>query len=127
MWSAGSCIWGEELLGFYSSDPAVIAAGMERQIIVCAPYFLCGMMDVMTGVLRGIGYSLLPMIVSILGACAFRILWVVTVFAAIPTLECLMISYPVSWAMTFIVLLLLFIPIWKRVKSHFTAEELAAE
>lgn len=121
-----SCIWGEELLGFYSSDPAVIAAGMERQIIVCAPYFLCGMMDVMTGVLRGIGYSLLPMIVSILGACAFRILWVATVFAAVPTLECLMVSYPVSWALTFIVLLLLFIPIWKRVKSHFTPEELAA-
>ena len=121
-----SCIWGEELLGFYSSDPAVIAAGMERQIIVCAPYFLCGMMDVMTGVLRGIGYSLLPMIVSILGACAFRILWVATVFAAVPTLECLMVSYPVSWALTFIVLLLLFVPIWKRVKSHFTPEELAA-
>ena len=119
-----SCIWGEELLGFYSSDPAVIAAGMERQIIVCAPYFLCGMMDVMTGVLRGIGYSLLPMIVSILGACAFRILWVATVFAAVPTLRCLMISYPVSWALTFIVLLLLFIPIWKRVKSHFTPQEL---
>jgi len=123
---AGSCIWGEELLGFYSSDPAVIAAGMERQIIVCAPYFLCGMMDVMTGVLRGIGYSLLPMIVSILGACAFRILWVATVFAAVPTLRCLMISYPVSWALTFVVLLILFIPIWKRVKSHFTPEELAS-
>jgi len=121
-----SCVFGEPLLGLYSSDPAVIAAGMERQIIVCAPYFLCGMMDVMTGVLRGIGYSLLPMIVSILGACAFRILWVMTVFAAVPTLGCLMISYPVSWALTFIVLLLLFIPIWKRVKSHFTEEELAA-
>ncbi len=120
-----SCIWGEALLGFYSSDPAVIAAGMERQIIVCAPYFLCGMMDVMTGVLRGIGYSLLPMIVSILGACAFRILWVATVFTAVPTLACLMVSYPVSWALTFIVLLLLFIPIWKRVKAHFTPEELA--
>jgi len=77
-------------------------------------------------VLRGIGYSLLPMIVSILGACAFRILWVATVFAAVPTLECLMVSYPVSWALTFIVLFLLFIPIWKRVKSHFTPEELAA-
>ena len=124
---AFSCIWGETLLGFYSSDPAVIAAGMERQIIVCAPYFLCGMMDVMTGVLRGVGYSLLPMIVSILGACAFRILWVATVFAAIPTLACLMISYPVSWALTFVVLVVIFHFVWKRVKTHFTPEELAAE
>jgi len=121
-----SCVFGEQLLGFYSSDPAVIAAGMERQIIVCAPYFLCGMMDVMTGVLRGIGYSLLPMIVSILGACAFRILWVVTVFAAVPTLGCLMFSYPVSWALTFLVLLIIFRSVWKRVKAHFTEEELAA-
>ena len=121
-----SCVFGEALLGLYSSDPAVIAAGMERQIIVCAPYFLCGMMDVMTGVLRGIGYSLLPMIVSILGACAFRILWVVTVFAAMPTLFCLMISYPVSWALTFVVLVIIFHFVWKRVKAHFTPEELSA-
>ena len=123
---AFSCVFGEALLGFYSSDPAVIAAGMERQIIVCAPYFLCGMMDVMTGVLRGVGYSLLPMIVSILGACAFRILWVMTVFAARPTLACLMVSYPVSWALTFAVLVIIFRVVWKRVAAHFTAEELAA-
>ena len=122
-----SCVFGEALLGLYSSDPAVIAAGMERQIIVCAPYFLCGMMDVMTGVLRGVGYSLLPMIVSILGACAFRILWVMTVFAAMPTLGCLMVSYPVSWALTFAVLCIIFHFVWKRVKAHFTPEELAAE
>jgi len=122
-----SCVFGEALLGLYSSDPAVIAAGMERQIIVCAPYFLCGMMDVMTGVLRGVGYSLLPMIVSILGACAFRILWVATVFAAMPSLACLMISYPVSWALTFVVLVVIFHFVWKRVKAHFTPEELAAE
>lgn len=124
---AFSCVFGEALLGLYSSDSAVIAAGMERQIIVCAPYFLCGMMDVMTGVLRGIGYSLLPMIVSILGACAFRILWVATVFAAMPTLACLMVSYPVSWALTFIVLVVIFHFVWKRVRAHFTPEELAAE
>ena len=84
-------------------------------------------MDVMTGVLRGVGYSLLPMIVSILGACAFRILWVATVFAAIPTLACLMISYPASWALTFAVLVVIFHFVWKRVKTHFTLEELAAE
>ena len=120
-----SCVFGPQLLSLFSTDPAVIAAGMERQVIVCAPYFLCGMMDVMTGVLRGIGYSFLPMIVSILGACAFRLLWVFTVFAAHPTLTCLMLSYPVSWLLTFSVLLLIFALLWKKCfVPRFTQEEL---
>ena len=120
-----SCVFGTQLLSLFSADPAVIAAGMERQIIVCAPYFLCGMMDVMTGALRGIGYSLLPMIVSILGACAFRLFWVFTVFAAYPTLPCLMLSYPVSWLLTFSVLLVIFLVLWNRsFVPQFTREEM---
>ena len=120
-----SCVFGTQLLSLFSADPAVIAAGMERQIIVCAPYFLCGMMDVMTGALRGIGYSLLPMIVSILGACAFRLFWVFTIFAAYPTLPCLMFSYPVSWLLTFSVLLVIFLVLWKRsFVPQFTREEM---
>lgn len=123
-----SCVFGEPLLALYSSDPAVIAAGMERQIIVCAPYFLCGMMEVMTGALRGVGFSLLPMAVSILGVCVLRIVWVMTVFKAIPTLGCLMMSYPVTWLLTFVVLVILFARVWKRhVKPHFTDEEHARE
>ena len=123
-----SCVFGEPLLSLYSSDPAVIAAGMERQIIVCAPYFLCGMMDVMTGARRGVGFSILPMAVSILGVCVLRIVWVATVFRAIPTLGCLMISYPVTWLLTFIVLVFLFSSVWKRhVRPHFTDEELARD
>ena len=123
-----SCVFGEPLLALYSSDPAVIAAGMERQIIVCAPYFLCGMMEVMTGALRGVGYSILPMAVSILGVCVFRIFWVMTIFKAVPTLGCLMISYPVSWLMTFVVLVILFARVWHRsIKPHFTDEELTRE
>lgn len=120
-----SCVFGTQLLSLFSADPAVIAAGMERQVIVCAPYFLCGMMDVMTGALRGIGYSLLPMIVSILGACAFRLFWVFTIFAAYPTLPCLMLSYPVSWLLTFSVLLVIFLVLWnKRFVPQFTREEM---
>ena len=120
-----SCVFGTQLLSLFSADPAVIAAGMERQVIVCAPYFLCGMMDVMTGALRGIGYSLLPMIVSILGACAFRLFWVFTIFAAYPTLPCLMLSYPVSWLLTFSVLLVIFLVLWKRsFVPQFTQEEM---
>lgn len=120
-----SCVFGPQLLSLFSADPAVIAAGMERQVIVCAPYFLCGMMDVMTGALRGIGYSLLPMIVSILGACAFRLFWVFTIFTVHPTMRCLMLSYPVSWLLTLAVLVVIFAVLWKkRFVPQFTKEEM---
>lgn len=121
-----SCIFGTQLLSFYSTDADVIATGLERLYIVCGPYFLCGIMDVMTGVLRGIGYSLLPMIVSLLGACAFRILWVMTVFVAVPTMACLMISYPVSWALTFLTLVVIFAVLWRKLRKGYSAGELSA-
>ena len=120
-----SCIFGRQLLGLYTGDPQVIAVGLERLYIVCGPYFLCGLLDVMTGVLRGIGYSLLPMVVSLLGACAFRILLVMTVFAAVPTMNCLMISYPVSWGLTFAVMAFFFVILWRRICAHYSPEELA--
>lgn len=119
-----SCVFGRQLLSLYSSDAQVIAAGLERIYIVCGPYFLCGVMDVMTGVLRGVGYSLLPMIVSLLGACAFRVFWVITIFRAMPTMACLMASYPVSWALTFSVLCVIFALLWRRLRRGFTPEEL---
>ena len=121
-----SCLFGPQLLSMYSTDPAVIQVGLERMYIMHLTYFLCGIMDVLTGALRGIGYSILPMVVSLLGACAFRILWVVTVFAAVPTMSCLIISYPVSWVLTAIVLLYFFYLIWnRRFCIEFTPEELA--
>ena len=71
---------------------------------------------------------MLPMAVSILGVCVFRVIWVMTVFRAIPTLGCLMVSYPVSWLMTFITLVILFARVWRRhIKPLFSAEELARE
>ena len=65
------------------------------------------------------------MVVSILGACAFRIIWVMTIFAASPTMTTLMLSYPVSWALTFFVLVFFFGRIWPTVRSQFTPEEQA--
>ena len=122
-----SCVFGAQLLSLYSTDPAVIQVGLNRMYIVCGPYFLCGIMDVMTGVLRGVGYSLLPMIVSLMGACVFRIFWVMTVFAANRTMDCLMVSYPVSWTLTFFVLVGIFAVLWKKkIKPRYTPEELAA-
>ena len=120
-----SCAFGTQLLGLYTPDPAVIAAGLQRLYIVCGPYFMCGVMDVMTGALRGIGYSMLPMIVSLLGSCAFRILWVVTIFAAAPSMTSLMLSYPISWSLTFAAFVGLFIPLWKKLLKSYTPQELA--
>lgn len=97
--------FGPKLLSLYvaSDDPerdVVIAAGMVRLTYVGLPYFLCGLMEVATGALRGIGKSWTPLIISTLGACVFRIFWVSVVFNAFPTLEVLYYSYPISWFIT---------------------------
>jgi len=63
-------------------------------------YFLCGVMEVSSGQMRGMGYSILPMIVSLTGACVLRIIWILTLFASVHTMEILMLSYPVSWIAT---------------------------
>ncbi|MDO4267355.1 MAG: MATE family efflux transporter [Eubacteriales bacterium] len=97
----GAVILGRQLLGIYSSDPEVIQYGMNRLRIISGPYFLCGIMDTMVGALRGIGYSVIPMFVSLTGACAFRVVWIYTIFAADRTLQTLYLSYPVSWSLTF--------------------------
>ncbi|MBQ8092845.1 MAG: MATE family efflux transporter [Clostridia bacterium] len=111
------------LLGLFSSDPDVISVGIERMQVVVLPYALCGVMDVMTGVLRGIGYSTLPMIVSLMGACVFRLIWIATIFRANHSMFVLMLSYPVSWTLTFIVLVGFFCVLWKKVKKRFTEQE----
>lgn len=94
---------GNQLLGLYNTDPEVIRFGLIRMSIICPTYFLCGMMDTMVGQMRGMGYSIVPMIVSLTGACLLRIVWIYTIFAANPTLDVLYISYPVSWLVTFLI------------------------
>lgn len=96
----GAYIFGHPLLSIYSSSEEVISYGLIRLSIVCASYFLCGLMDVMVGSLRGMGYSIMPMLVSLSGACLFRIIWIFTVFQAEHTLLSLYISYPISWILT---------------------------
>ena len=91
---------GTSLLSIYSSDPEVIAYGMTRLQIIGLTYFTCGIMDTMVGSIRGIGYSVLPMLVSLTGACLFRIIWIFTIFQWSHTLLTLYISYPASWVLT---------------------------
>ena len=79
---------------------AVLSAGVTRMTYVCVPYFLCGTMDVASGLLRGLGKAWTPLIISTIGGCVFRILWIVTIFPLNPTIDNLFISYPISWALT---------------------------
>ena len=92
--------FSDTLLGFYNNNPDVIAAGKIRMSIICTTYFTCGVMDVLSGSMRGLGKSTTSMIVSLIGACLFRIVWIYTVFAAEHTLFWLYISYPISWVLT---------------------------
>ncbi len=103
-----SYLFAGNLLGIYTADPDVITTGITRMGYVCLPYFLCGIMDVMVGSLRGMGYSILPMLASIIGVCGIRITWVYTIFAVNHTLGALYVSYPVSWAITACVHLICF-------------------
>ena len=96
----GAYAIGEELLRIYSTDPEVIRYGMLRMSIIATTYFTCGWMDTLVGSLRGIGYSVLPMIVSLTGACGLRILWIFTIFAQQKTLTSHYISNPVSRVIT---------------------------
>ena len=95
---SGAYLLGNQLLGIYSSDPEVIKYGLYRLEIIASTYFICGLMDTMVGVLRGMGFSVMPMLVSLTGACAFRVLWIFTIFAADHTMTTLYLSDPVSWA-----------------------------
>lgn len=112
----GAFLLGRQFLGFYSTDPEVISYGLLRMGIICTWYFWCGIMDVLVGSIRGLGYAVMPMIVSLLGACAFRVVWIYTFFAWDRTLRTLYISYPISWALTAGVHLICFIAVYRKVK-----------
>ena len=114
---------GRPLLSLYLDDPqaidpltgvTVLDYGMKRLSWMLPLYCLCGLMDVVVGSLRGIGYSIMPMIVSLTGACLFRVVWIMTVFAMNPTLDVLYASYPISWALTFGVHLLCYLFIARK-------------
>ena len=110
--------FGSDILKLYSSDPQVIEYGLRRMSIIATTYFLCGMMDVIVGSLRGMGYSIMPMLVSLAGACGFRVLWIYTIFQEYHTLQCLYISYPISWTLTFSVHFICFLVVYGRLRKR---------
>lgn len=110
------------LLSLYTSNPEIIAEGARRLAIVSGPYFICGMMDVMVGSLRGLGYAILPMLVSLIGACGLRVIWILTGFqlARFHEVFYLYMTYPVSWLLTFLAHLVCFLLIRRRLGQKWT-------
>ncbi len=90
---------GRPLLGLYTSDPEVIRLGMIRMTVLMAAYFSCGIMNVFPGLSRGMGYSVMPMISTLTGACLLRIVWLYTFFAWYPTVFTLFLCYPITWTL----------------------------
>ncbi len=116
--------FGEPLLGIFLSDDgaankqAIIEFGMERMFYTTIFYFLCGLMEVMSGMLRGLGASTTSMLVSLIGACAMRVVWVYTVFASAGTPASLYISFPISWLATTVGLYICYAVIMHRIQKR---------
>ena len=123
----GLSFWGlgRYLARCYSPDKEVIDYCMARMKIIMPTYFLCGIMDVMMGMLRGMGYSTLPTVNSFIGACMLRVVWIFTVFAADHSLPMLYVSYPVSWFVTSVAHIIMFSIIFKRCRRRSETENKA--
>ena len=121
-------LFADELINLYIANDApnklaVATATKDMMDVMLTFYFLCGVMEVCTGVLRGLGYSFLPMIMCLTGACVFRIFWRYVIFPLEPfckTPNGLIVSFPISWVLTILLLLGLFVYAWKRLKRTFT-------
>ena len=119
---------GHTLLSIYSRSPEVIEAGMVRLGIVSRTYAICGMMDVMVGGLRGIGYSVAPMLVSLIGACGLRLLMIATIFQLpeFHSIQMLYWSYPISWILTLSAHLVCFLWAMKKLRRHLLGDDIQA-
>ena len=107
--------FGPQILTIYTSDPKVINCGMEILAYTSITYFLCGIMDLFPGALRGMGYSAVPMVLSVIGTVGTRIVWVFGIFPNHRSLSVLFVSYPVSWILTIVLQVVCFYFVRKRV------------
>ena len=98
----GAYFFGAEILQVYTEEADVIQCGVEILSITTVPYFLCGIMDLFPGALRGMGYSAVPMVLSIIGTVGMRVLWIFVFFPQHRSLYFLFISYPASWIATIV-------------------------
>ena len=115
----GSYLFGPELLRIYTSDAAVIQCGMEILLYTTVTYFMCGIMDLFPGALRGMGCSAVPMLLSVIGTVGTRVVWIFMVFPKYRSLDILFISYPASWLVTIALQVVCYYFVRKKVKSDF--------
>ena len=111
----GAYFSGSEILKIYTADPEVIRCGLEILSYTTVPYFLCGIMDLFPGALRGMGHSGVPMILSVIGTVGTRIVWIFGIFPHHRSLAVLFISYPASWMLTIIMQVICFYFVRKKV------------
>ena len=112
-------VFGSEILQIYTKDPDVIKAGMEIISITTIPYFLCGIMDLFPGAMRGMGRSGVPMILSIIGTVGTRIVWIYGIFPLHRSLFVLFISYPGSWLITIAMQVICFFIVRKQERERY--------
>ena len=116
----GAYLFGTYILNIYTSDADVIKCGLEILSITTVPYFICGIMDLFPGALRGMGYSTIPMILSIIGTVGIRILWIFVFFPMHRSLYFLFISYPGSWIATIVMQVICYMLVRKKIASQGT-------
>ena len=114
----GAYVFGSQLLGIYTADAAVIKCGLEILSITTVPYFLCGIMDLIPGALRGMGHSAVPMVLSVIGTVGTRIVWIYGLFPHHRSLFFLFISYPGSWIATILMQAVCFWFVRKKCIRH---------
>ncbi len=115
-------LFDRQLIGFYNSDPQIIELGMQRLTVMMAMYFACGIMNVIPGVTRGMGYSILPMLCTLIGVCLMRIIWLYTIFVWYRSIFTLFLSYPVTWTLTGIGQVVIFLYARSRIRKRAAAE-----
>lgn len=113
----GAYVFGKELLGIYTSSPEVIACGKDILLYTTVTYFMCGLMDLFPGAMRGMNFSLGPMILSIIGTVGTRIVWIYGIFPSHRSLDILFISYPASWLLTIVMQVICFYFVRKKAHS----------
>ena len=113
----GSYLFGAELMHIYTKSSKVIECGMDIMLYTTVTYFLCGIMDLLPGALRGMGHSTVPMILSVIGTVGTRIVWIYVIFPCHRSLDFLFISYPVSWLLTIVMQVICFYFVRKKVHN----------
>ena len=114
--------FGEPILGIYTPSQEVIACGMEVFLYTTCTYFICGIMDLLPGAMRGVGYSTVPMLLSVIGTVGVRIFWIYCIFPTHHALDVLFISYPLSWAVTVLMQVVCFLFVRRKVRSTMPAD-----